>query len=91
MQIYEMDREILDEKFLPNITDSGNLSMEISVNVPGYVQDAQGDYHDLLLRDDVSEIFIMTPYFSDDKIARALVTAANRLENKQANIIKNPN
>jgi len=87
-QIYEMDSETIHEKFLPEIAVSGSLSMEISVNVPGYVQDAQKDYYSLLLRDNVSEIFIMAPYFSDDKIARALIVSAKRLEKKQSNIFK---
>ena len=49
------------------------------MDVPGYIQDAQRDYIELLKRRDVDEIFIMAPYFSDHKVAKALVIAADRL------------
>ena len=86
-QIYEMAKnnpEKLDEKFLPELEDTGKITLELSMNVPGYVQDAQKDYYKLILHDDVREIFIMAPYFSDDKIARALVRASKKIENREA-------
>lgn len=53
--------------------------MKVCMNVPGYVQDAQHEYISLLNHQDLKEVYIMTPYFSDDRIARALVLAAERL------------
>jgi hypothetical protein len=52
------------------------------MKVPGYVQDAQHEYISLLRRTDVQEICMMAPYFSDDKITRALIVTANRLRDK---------
>jgi hypothetical protein len=60
----------------------GSMNMKIFMNVPGYVQDAQQEYVTLLTRPDVKEIYILAPYFSDDKIARALIIAANKLHDK---------
>ena len=90
-QIYEMiknDRDKIDEKFLPKLKDEDDVTLELSMNVPGYVQDAQIDYYNLLLHKDISEIYIMAPYFSDDKIARALVKTASKLEKKEYKKIK---
>ena len=86
-QIYEMAQnnpKKLNEKFLPESENAGKVTIELSMNVPGYVQDAQKDYCELLLHDDVREIFIMVPYFLDDKIARALVKASKKIENREA-------
>jgi hypothetical protein len=47
--------------------------------VPGYTQDAQKDYIELLARKDVDDIFIMAPFFSAHKVVKALVKAADRL------------
>ena len=76
-------KEKLQKIFKKNkdITE-GTIRMKISMNVPGYVQDAQHEYISLLRRPDVEEIYIMAPYFSDDKIARALIVTANRLHDK---------
>lgn len=76
-------KEKLEKIFKKNkdITE-GTIRMKISMNVPGYVQDAQHEYISLLRRPDVEEIYIMAPYFSDDKIARALIVTANRLLDK---------
>ena len=52
------------------------------MNVPGYIQDAQKDYIKLLSDPRVDEIYIMTPYFSDDKVAKALIKAAKDLTEK---------
>jgi hypothetical protein len=71
-QIFEKNKDITE----------GIIRMKISMNVPGYVQDAQHEYISLLRRPDVEEIYIMAPYFSDDKIARALIVTANRLRDK---------
>jgi hypothetical protein len=78
-QIYLMKRQELDRLFVKNSIQGGTVSMRISMDVPGYVQDAQHDYIELLTRKDVDEVFIMAPYFSDHKVAKALVVAANRL------------
>jgi hypothetical protein len=71
-QIFEKNKDITE----------GIIRMKISMNVPGHVQDAQHEYISLLRRADVEEIYIMAPYFSDDKIARALIVTANRLRDK---------
>ena len=70
--------------FVKEIPEQGNITLRLSMNVPGYVQDAQKDYVELLTREDVQEIFILVPYFSDHKVARGLVKVANRLYNKLA-------
>jgi hypothetical protein len=56
--------------------------MKVCMNVPGYIQDAQHEYISLLNHRDLKEVYIMAPYFSDDRIARALVVAAERLRAK---------
>jgi hypothetical protein len=78
-QIYQMKKEELEKLFIKNTPQEGRINMRISMDVPGYVQDAQRDYIELLTRKDVDEIFIMAPYFSDHKVAKALVIASNRL------------
>lgn len=77
--IYNMSREELKRLFIKDIFQEGKLSMKISMDVPGYIQDAQHDYVSLLTRRDIDEIYIMAPYFSDHKVAKALVVAADRL------------
>jgi hypothetical protein len=57
----------------------GSVNMKVCMNVPGYIQDAQHEYISLLGHRDLKEVYIMAPYFSDDRIARALVLAAERL------------
>ena len=80
-QIHEMPVEQIRKEFLPEIPHHGNITLKLSMNVPGYVQDAQVDYVSLLIGNDVQEIYIMAPYFSDDKVARGLIKAADRLYN----------
>jgi hypothetical protein len=60
----------------------GPVNMKVCMNVPGYIQDAQHEYISLLNHRDLKEVYIMAPYFSDDRIARALVVAAERLRAK---------
>jgi hypothetical protein len=81
-QIHELASEQIKKEFLPQIQNEGSITLRLSMNVPGYVQDAQNDYFRLLTRDDVQEVYIMAPYFSDDKIARGLVKAAARLHDQ---------
>jgi hypothetical protein len=78
-RIYQMKKQELEKLFIKQPLQRGKISMRISMDVPGYVQDAQHDYVDLLTRKDVDEVYIMAPYFSDHKVAKALVIAANRL------------
>ena len=78
-QIYRMKKQELEKLFIKEPLQLGKVSMRISMDVPGYVQDAQHDYVGLLTRKDIDEVFIMAPYFSDHKVAKALVMAANRL------------
>lgn len=77
--IQDMSKDEITSLFLKNLPEKGKINVEISMNVPGYVKDARNDYIDLLTDDNVYEIYIMAPYFSDDKIARALVKVSNRL------------
>jgi len=77
--IQDMSKDEIKSLFLKNLPEKGSINVEISMNVPGYVKDARDEYIDLLTDDNVEEIYIMAPYFSDDKIARALVKASNRL------------
>lgn len=81
-QIYQMSKQEIEKLFIKKPTEKGNISFKISMDVPGYIQDAQRDYIELLKRRDVDEIFIMAPYFSDHKVAKALVIAADRLVGK---------
>lgn len=78
-QFHEMEKKEIKQLFLKETPKEGSITMKLSMNVPGYIQDAQNDYVNLLLRKDIDEIFIMAPYFSDDKIARALVKCATLL------------
>jgi hypothetical protein len=78
-QIYQMKKKDVEKLFIKNTPQQGSVNMRISMDVPDYVQDAQRDYIELLTRKDVDEIFIMAPYFSDHKVAKALVIASNRL------------
>lgn len=81
-QIYELSENEIRAKFFSdsslekNGSPKKNVSMELSMNIPGLIQDCQKDYIELFSRKEISKIFIMTPYFSDDKIARALVKKA---------------
>ncbi|MGI0011000.1 MAG: phospholipase D-like domain-containing protein, partial [Nitrosopumilaceae archaeon] len=78
-QIHELTADQIKKEFLPEIPNEGSITFRLSMNVPGYVQDAQADYVSLLTRNDIQEVYIMAPYFSDDKIARGLIKAAGRL------------
>jgi hypothetical protein len=78
-QVYQMKKETIEKLFLKKTFEQGSVNMKISMDIPGYIQDAQRDYIKLLTNKYVDEIFIMAPYFSDHKVAKALVVAANRL------------
>ena len=78
-QFHEMEKKEIKKLFLKETPKEGGITMKLSMNVPGYIQDAQNDYVNLRLRKDIDEIFIMAPYFPDDKIARALVKCATLL------------
>jgi hypothetical protein len=84
-QFHEMHKDEIEDLFLKKITRVGNVTIKLSMNIPGYIQDAQKDYVELLSRKDVEEIYIMAPYFSDDKVARALIKTADRLQKIAAN------
>ena len=79
---HEINKENMIKLFVKNIPAQGNISMKLSMDVPGYVQDAQKEYVSLLTREDVDEIFIIAPYFSDHKVAKGLVIAAKRIYDK---------
>jgi len=77
-------KELQDIFFNSNSSIDGDITLKLSMNIPGYIQDAQQDYINLLLRDDIDEIFIMAPYFSDDRITRALIIASNKIYQKHS-------
>lgn len=83
-QFHEMEKIEIKKLFLKEVSEgAGNITMKLSMNIPGYVQDAQKDYVKLLQHKDIDEIFIMAPYFSDDKVARALVKSASLMYTQQ--------
>lgn len=88
LAVYNMTRQQLKRLFIKDSQQGGKINMKISINVPGYIQDAQHDYVRLLTRRDVDEIYIMAPYFSDHKVAKALVVAADRLSIKYSSSIQ---
>lgn len=83
-QNQKMNKELMMKLFVKNVPVQGNISMKISMDVPGYIQDAQKEYIRLLIRKDVDEIFILVPYFSDHKVAKGVIIAAKRLYDKLA-------
>src|SRR5215207_7953224 len=56
------------------------MSMKLAMNIPGYIQDSQKEYIDLLDNDYIEEIYLMAPYFSDDRVARTLIKTANKMK-----------
>jgi len=84
-QLHEIEKEQFRKLFLKKPSKKGNITMELSMNVPGYIHDAQQEYIKLLDGKYVDEIYILAPYFSDDKVARAVIRAATRLQNKMNN------
>ncbi len=80
--IHELSEVQIRDHFFPPLRKEGQINLTLSMNVPGYVQDAQLAYVKWLKMVEVDEIYIMAPYFSDDKIARALVAAADRILKK---------
>lgn len=83
-QKQKMNKELMMKLFVKTISVQGNISMKISMDVPGYIQDAQKEYIRLLVRKDVDEIFILVPYFSDHKVAKGVIIAAKRIYDKLA-------
>lgn len=81
---HNLTRKEILRLFVKDTPKQGNMTMRLSMDVPGYIQDAHNDYVELLARKDVSEVFILVPYFSDHKVARSLVKTATRLFNKLA-------
>src|SRR5205807_2328850 len=43
-QIYQMKKEEIQKLFIKNTSEQGSVRMKISMDVPGYTQDAQRDY-----------------------------------------------
>ena len=77
-----LTRDDVVNRFIRKPGTEGNVQMEIAMDVPGYVQDARNEYVRLLQRKDISEIHIIAPYFSDHKVARALIRTADLLYQK---------
>ena len=78
-EINRLGKDRLLSLFAPSQGEPGTVTMKLVMDVPGYVQDARNEYAKLLSRDELDEVYIMAPYFSDEKIARAIIRAANRL------------
>jgi len=75
----EIGMDEIKRLFLKPAAPAGKIQMELRMDVPGYVQDAQTEYVNLLTRDDLFEAYILVPYFSDHKVAKGLVRTAARL------------
>ena len=74
--------EDIKKRFSKPSVSAGNIKMSLRMDVPGYVQDAQKDYIKLLSMEELQEIYILVPYFSDHKVAKALVRTATKLYNR---------
>jgi hypothetical protein len=83
--LFKLNELELKKIFFKPVDKKGNISMKIAMNIPGYIQDAQKEYINLVNNDDIEEIYLMAPYFSDDKIARTIIKTANKLKNKHDN------
>src|SRR5579872_1351260 len=81
-KIHNLTRNDILRLFVKDIPKQGDMTMKISMDVPGYVQDAHNDYVELLTQKDVTEVFILVPYFSDHKVAKGLIKTATRLYKK---------
>lgn len=75
----QIDFERMKSTFLKPSASAGHIRMELRMDVPGYVQDAQKEYIRLITRDELQEVYILVPYFSDHKVAKGLVRTAERL------------
>jgi hypothetical protein len=75
----EISLDEIKRLFLKAAPPAGKVQMELRMDVPGYVQDAQKEYIHMLTRDDLFEVYILVPYFSDHKVAKGLVRTAARL------------
>ena len=80
-KLFELNEIELKKNFFQPLNKRGEMSMKLAVNVPGYIQDSQKEYIDLLDNDYIEEIYLMAPYFSDDKVARTLIKTANKMKN----------
>jgi len=78
----DLTRDSVLNRFIRKPETSGNIKMTVEMDVPGYVQDARNEYVRLLSRTDIQEIYLIAPYFSNHKVARALVRTAEAMNNK---------
>ena len=79
-KLFGLDELELKKIFFKQLDKNGSISMKLAMNIPGYVQDAQKEYIDLLDNKYIQEIYLMAPYFSDDKVARTLIKTANKMK-----------
>ena len=77
---FELNEIELKRNFFKPLEKKGKMSMKVAMNIPGYIQDSQKEYINLLNNDDIEEIYLMAPYFSDDKVARTLIKTANKMK-----------
>jgi replicative superfamily II helicase len=88
IKLFGLDELELKKIFFKPLDKNGAISMKLAMNIPCYVQDAQKEYIDLLDNKYIQEIYLMAPYFSDDKVASSLIKTANKMKNEIGNIIK---
>ena len=74
--------ESLAQRFEMIEGNPGTIQMKIRMDVPGYVQDAQKEYINLVTHQHLEEIYILVPYFSDHKVAKGVVKTATRLQSR---------
>jgi hypothetical protein len=78
----QIDLDEIKRRFLKPPGTVGRIRMELRMDVPGYVQDAQKEYIRQLTKEELQEVYILVPYFSDHKVAKSLVRTATRLYNR---------
>jgi phosphatidylserine/phosphatidylglycerophosphate/cardiolipin synthase-like enzyme len=88
-KLFELNEIELRKSFFQPLKKKGEMSMKLAVNIPGYIQDSQKEYIDLLDNKYIQEIYLMAPYFSDDRVARTLIKTANKMKNDLCKRIEN--
>lgn len=87
-KLFELNELELKRIFFKPLDKNGEISMKLAMNIPGYIQDAQKEYINLLDNGDIQEIYLMAPYFSDDKVARTLIKTANKIKDEISKLIE---
>jgi hypothetical protein len=79
-KLFELNEIGLKNNFFKPLEKKGEMTMKLAMNIPGYIQDSQKEYINLLNNEYIEEIYLMAPYFSDDKVARTLIKTANKMK-----------